>query len=562
MTGLTTVTTLVGPSPNSTLQLSISDPCLLALNILKGDTPQEKSVDAFHGSQHSFVSLILREMVQGPKKSSISIDSAIRSPEKATGFYQLIALSSALDIFEYLLVDNAELPLHMPNTRNLVASSKSSAKIAAEYFIVPDISDDGDDLSDGILESTQSKSRPYGALSNEFEAASNSGQDQWTLNMEWLQHLLQQVRGDDSTDFSGALDTIEKRIFVFEGNSTVASKSLFELLGSELLVGDIDVASDSLKDILRSLKPESIGHEPDEMIAHRTILSHAMTKSLGRSLGFGVDTDLSQTYDHIVRVWVSPLPFQAPGRVRLLTEKLARMIAAQVCLASYRVISRTPDTNSLVEDQEHQRRNQHTLPLQHESSAVYISQEEEEPTQVKTDTVKKVANSPDPVLPTPESPPSLRSRGSNSSTTAVECPASQRIRSQVPHMGSQAYPDSTISRITSHWNEGLDPSFYNWEESERTIATLHDSTEAGKSSQKRKERRAEKQRKRPKEPQIGSSFEIAQRKAESGEPKESLVSQLSTQAMEPIVMSQVEPESLESGKKFTIGQRFKRRPGF
>lgn len=556
------MTTLVGPSPTSTLPLSISDPYLLALDIPKCDTPQGNSVDPFHGSQHSFVSLILREMVHGDKKPSISTDTAIRPPEKRSRFYQLIVLGNNLDVFEYLLVDNAELPLHMPNTRSLVTGSRSSAKIAAECFIIPDASGDGDNPSHRVLESTQSKPRPYRSHSKTFEKAPDSHQDLWTLNMAWLQHLLQQVRGNGGADFSEVLDTLRKRTNVLGSDSIVASKSLFELLDSELIIGDVDVASDSLKEMLRSLTLESTGQKPNKIVANRTIISHALTKSLGRSLGMGGDTDLSQTYDHIVRFWVSPLPRHAPGRVRLLTEQLARMIAAQLCLASYRVISRTPNTNSLDKDQEHSLHNQHILPLQREPSAIYMSQEGGEFAQAKADTVKDVANSPDPALPTPESPPSLHSRGSNSSTTALESLASQRIRSRVPHMGSQIYPDTTISRITSHWDEGLDPGLYDWEESELTTATLHGLTEVDKSSQRRRERRAEKQRKRIHEPQIGPSFEPALRNAEGSQPKESFVSQQSTQATEPMVMTQVEPQSHDSPKKLTKGLGSKRRAGF
>ena len=562
MTGLTTMTTLIGPSPTSPLQISISNPCLLALDISKGDTPQEKSVDAFHGGQHSFVSLVLREMVHGAKKRRNTTDGVMRSLEKRTGFYQLIVLGNNFDVFEYLLVDNANLSLHMPNTRNLITSSKSSAKIAPEYFIVPDTSDEGDDPSDRVLESTQSKPLPFGSHSNELETAHESGKDQWTLNMAWLQHLLQQVRGDGSTGFSEALDTIRKRTYLFRSDSIIASKSLFEILDSELIIDDVDVASDSLKDMLQLLTQQSTGQGLNERNAHRTIISHALTKSLGRNLGFEGDTDLSQAYDHVVHVWVSPLPLHAPGRIRLLAGQLARMIAAQLCLASFRVISRTPSTNDLDEGQEHSLRNQHLLALQPESSAVYMSQEGEEFAQAKADTVNSVANSSDPALPTPKSRPSPRSKDSNSSTTVVECLASQRIRSQVPHMGSQAYPDTTISRITSHWNEGLDPYLYDWEASERTIATLHDLTEVNESSQKRKERRAGKQRKRFKEPEMGPSFEPVPREAEGSQPKESFVSQLSTQATEPIVMSQVEPELRESRKKFTKGLGSKRRAGF
>ena len=533
MTGLTTLTALVGLSSTSTLQFSISDPCLLTLDIPKGDARQEKSVNAFHGNQHTLVSLILREMVHSAKKPSTSTDTVMSSSEKRTGFYQLIVLSNNLDIFEYLLVDNAELSLHMPDTRNLITGSKSSATIAAEYFIVPDTSDDGGDPSDRILESTQSKPQPYGSQSNEFETPTGSRHDQWTLNMVWLQHLLQQVQGNGSTNFSEALDTIRKRTNLFESDSIVASKSLFEVLDSELSIGDVDVdvASDNLKDMLQSLKLESTGQAPNETIAHRNMLSHALTKSLGRSLGFGDDIDLSRLYDHMVGIWVSPLPLHAPGRIRLLTGQLAKVIAAQLCLASYTVT---------------------------ESSATYMSQEGREFAQAKADSANNAAVSQDPVIPTPESPPSLRSREWNSSPTAVESLASQRIRSQVPHMGSQAYADTTISKIISHWDEGLDPRLYDWEESEHAIMGLHDSTEVNESSQRRKQRRTEKQRKRVKEPEIRPSFEPGPRKAEESQPKESVVSKQSTQATEPFVMGRVEPEL----KKFTKVLGSKRRAGF
>ena len=488
-------------------------------------------------------------MVHEAKKPSISTGTAMSIIEKKSRFYQLIILGNNLDVFEYLLVDNAELPLNLPNTRSLVTGSKSSAKIAVESFVIPDASDDCDNPSDREFDSTQSEPRSYGSHSKKSETAPDSHQDLWTLNMAWLHDLLQQVRGDGGIDFSEALDTIGKRTNVFENNSTVASKSLFELSDSELIIGDVDVASDRFKEMLRSLTLESAGQKLDKIVAHRTVISLALTKSLGRSLGFGGDTDLSQTYDHLVRVWVSPLPGHAPGRVRLLTEQLARMIAAQLCLASYRVIPRTLNMNSLDEDQEHSLHNQYILPLQRES-------------QTQAGKVKNVANLRDPALPTSESPPSLRSRDSNSSTTAVESLASQRIRSQVPHMGSQTYPDSPISRIISHWDEGLDPGLYDWEESERSIALLHGLTEVDESSQRRRERRAEKQRKRLHEPETGPSFEPALRKAEGSQAKESFVSQQSTQATEPIMMSQVEPELHESRKKPTKGLGSKRRAGF
>ena len=564
VTGLTTVTTLVGPSSSSTVPLSISNPYLLALDISKGNTPQTKSVDAFHGSQHSFVSLVLREMVHGAKKPRVSTDTAISSIEKKSGFYQLIILGNNLDVFEYLLVDNAESPLHMPNTRSLVISSKSSAKIAAESFVIPDASDDSDSPSDRAFENTQSEPRSYGSHSKKSETAPDSHQDLWTLNMAWLHDLLQQIRGDGGVDFSEALDTIGKRTNVSGNNSTVASKSLFELSDSELIIGDVDVASDSLKEMLRSLTLEPAGQKLDKIVAHRTVISLALTKSLGRSLGFGGDIDLSQTYDHLVRVWVSPLPWHAPGRLRLLTDQLARTIAAKLCLACKRVIPKTINMDSLDEDQEHSLHNRHILPLQQESSATYMLQEGGGFAQAQAGKVKNVANLPDPALPTPESPrPSLRSRDSSSSTTAVESLASQRIRSQVPHMASQTYLDSTISRIISHWDEGLDPGLYDWEESERSIALLHHGlTEVDESSQRRRERRAEKQRKRLHDPDIGPSVEPALRKAEGSQAKESFVSQQSTLATEPIIMSQVETELRESRKKPTKGMGSKRRAGF
>lgn len=558
ITGVSTVNTLFGSSAAPSHQLSISDSYLLDLDILEHDAPQPISLGLLHRSHSAVAALVLREVPYEVKKANATTSSGFRYLEKGPILYQLIALDDNQNVLEYILSDHTEAPARPPNTRRLPAHQKSSAMIAPEHFVVPDY--EGDDELGPMLSRTQLELRRHQYYPSKVAENPGSDHDEWTLNIEWLQHHLQRIREGDSTDFDDALMNIRRQVNKDLSDSTMLSKSLFEVSNTDIIIGDVDTASGSIKDTIQSWTQNPTSQELGGMNGSRSTVSLILAESLSCSLGFGNKVDLSQLYDHMVRLWVSPLPAHSPGRVRLVTEQLARKIAAHICLASYRIIPSTEDRSILDEDEEAQSQSRFVLPAGRTFSTASVAQQDRQTVKALSDVGE--IESLGPTLPTPELTPSLRSRSSVSSGVATESLASQRLRSRVLHMLPQTFSDSSTSQIMTHWSVGLDPGLYDWEGVERSIAIEQETTGVDGLSQKRRKRRAEKQRKPLQEPAILPSSQPVPKEAKSSQLQERFATQESSQTMEPIVMSQVEPGLHGSRKTFTKKLAPRRKAGF
>ena len=560
ITGVSTVNTLFGLSAARSDQLSISDSYLLNLNILEHHAPQSISLGLLHRSHSAVAALVFREVPYEVKRVNATTSSGSRYLEKGPILYQLIALDDNQNVLEYILSDHMEAPARPPNTCRLLAHQKSSAMIAPEHFVVPDY--EGDNEFGPMLPRTQVELRRHPYYPGKVAEYPGSDYDEWTLNIEWLQHHLQRIREGNSTDFDDALMNIRGQVNKDLSDSKMLTKSLLEISNTDIIIGDVDTASRSIKDTIQSWTQNSTSQELGGMDGSRSTVSLILTESLSCSLGFGNKVDLSQLYDHMVRLWVSPLPAHSPGRVRLMTEQLARKIAAHICLASYRIIPSTEDRSSLDEDEEAQDQSRFELPAGRSFSSASVAQQDRQTVKALSDVREIASESLGPTLPTPELTPSLRSRSSVSSGEATESLASQRLRSKVLHMLPQTFSDSSTSKIMTHWGVGLDPGLYDWEEMGRSIAIEQETTGIDGLSQKRRKRRAEKQRKPLQEPAILPSFQPVPKEAKSSQPQERFATQESSQTMEPIVMSQVEPGLHGSRKTFTKKLAPRRKAGF
>lgn len=564
ITGVSTVNTVFGLSPAPSYQLSISDSYLFDLDISKNDAPQPISLGLLHRSHSSIAALVLRDVPYEVKKPNATTSSGSTDLEKGPMLYQLIALDDNQNVHEYILSDQMEAPARTPNTRRLLAHQKSSAMIAPEHFVVPDYQ--GDNELDLSLPRTQLDLGRHQYYPSKVAEIPGSDHDEWTLNIEWLQHHLQRIREGDSTDIDDALKNIRSQVNKDLSDSKLFSKSLFEVLNTDIIIGDVDMASGSVKDTIQSCNQyPTTSHELGGMNGSRNTVSLVLSESLSCSLGFGNEVDLSQLYDHMVRLWVSSLPAHSPGRMRLMAEQLARKIAAHLCLAGYRLIPSTEGRSSpgeAEEAEEAEDQSRLASPVGRASSIVSVAQQDKQTVKALPGARENAADSSEPTLPTPEPTPSLRSRSSLSSAVATESLASQRLRPKVLHMLPQTFSDSSSSEIMTHWGVGLDPGLYDWEGVERSIAIEQERTEVDGPSQKRRKRRAEKQRKPLQEPAVLSSSQPVPKAARSSQPREHLATQQSTQTMGPIVMSQVEPGLHGSRKNFTKKLAPRRKAGF
>ena len=515
------------------------------------------------GHKTSIVALELRTLDHEAKKVDTSTKNETRDIGGRSMFYRLIALDRNMNVYEALCSDHPELMPTLPDTRNLIMSSKSTATIAAETFVVPTATED-EDYTEELLTITKAKSEVTLRSSAQRKMLRGSNEDQWTLNFEWLVHHLQYVRAGEQREFNGTLDSLRPLVNEFSSDQRWISRLLLELLSLdvsqlEYVIADVDSASNNLKDLIDQAFPDQAN---DEMSQHQSIIADTPMNSFCRNLGLRHTIQLSQIYEYMVRYWISTLPMHSPGRVRLTSERMARTIAAQLSLAWYRVDPNISLPDSGRNEPEAEKLDQLGVPPLQQSSSPASSGPSKWvlPTKLSGSTI--FAQASQQSLLTPEPTPSIRSRSSMSSLNVGETLASQRIRSRVSHLMPQCYSDSSISNIMSHWGDGLNPHLYDWEVAERTTAVNNEGTGIDDPSQQRRKRRGDKKRARLQERTDESSSQPISREIKSSQLQGSLGTQQSSFTAEPLVMSQAEPGLYGSRRNMAKNRSQKRRAGF
>ena len=532
----------------------------------EADELQAKSVKISCGHKRSIAALTLRTLDHEIEQVGPSTSNEASGVGGRSTFYKLIVLDRNLNVYESLCVDHPELVPTIPNTRNLIVSSKSAATIAAETFVVPTASDD-EDCTDEILTSSKAKSKVTHRTSARNKLLSGPNEDQWTLNFEWLVRQLQHIRVGEKRELNNSLAGLRPLVSETSSDTQWISKSLLELLSidvprPEYIITDVDSASDSLKQLLRTGNQAFLDRKKDEVSQHLSNIAETPMNAFCHMLGLGHTIELSQIYEYMVRYWISTLPPQSPGRVRLITEKLARTIAAQLSLACYRV----DPSISLLDNGHDEPEAGNSDQLDAQALGRPSSPASSGPSKwvLPTDQSESTtfARSSQQSLPTPEPTPSIRSRSSISSLYAGETLASQRIRLRVSHLIPQRYSDSNISSIMSHWGDGLNPHLYDWEVAKVTNAVDNEGTDVDDTSQQRRKRRWEKKRARLQERTDASSSQPVSREVKSSQLQESSGPQQSSLTAESIVMSQVEPGLYGSRRNMAKNKTHKRRAGF
>lgn len=256
----------------------------------------------------------------------------------------------------------------------------------------------------------------------------------------------------------------------------------------EIDVPDVDEASLSLQELSLGV----VNNDTHEI--RRTAAAHLL------HLGDEEQLTLAGLYDGILQSWVAPLSRDVPLRIRQRKERLARRIAAEVMLASTRVLGREAEATSNV-----------SKTGWSQDSGVSVPILSSQPLESSPTARPSSQPLPTPPLSQPDISPSL-SQISGSSSLQVR---SSQLPGSSSHLDladplvrlskhlkikEDAEPQSTITdsvrQVLKHWDLGADPSSYNWtaaEHADHVEAVDETSQQQLEKARRRKERREKKQ---------------------------------------------------------------------
>lgn len=307
-------------------------------------------------------------------------------------------------------------------------------------------------------------------------------------------------RADEDVVMSDCLEKIRAGV---EQSKQSEQQGLFtfqSFAGFEKLIEDVDDGASLLKNFVENL------HELDDEGSDLAV--RLREARIGGLLGFDKDApvndelhDLSKIYDQLVDLWLLPLPEETPGPVRLAKERLARTVAAELCLNSLMVqVINRPQLEGEFETQ-----------TQHSQHRLSLNERVQSSQQIRSSPPLAITRSGLPTI-TPEPPSSapsvdqgptphsqlLTPAPSDSRSLAgerAEDPATARLRAYASHVKSQKPLGATRARVLAQWpsEPGSDPNLYVW-----TIPNLHTSIEEDSDDEAVQRRRKEEDKRRRK----------------------------------------------------------------
>jgi RNA polymerase I-specific transcription initiation factor RRN6 len=421
--------------------------------------------------------------------------------DKDVHFYQLFGLSSDLSLQHTLcatmlpFITNLKGPrfpaVEPPTSRMSQVTAILSSRLVEDDFIVPD------GLEDFKLVTSNSKKRRFrtktDALSTQqnqipaidarslFDLAFPQGTGQSRQNTpnpgtveDYVTGLAQSVK-----------DRLENE---YQGSNTGSDLADFTSFS-----GDIDEASSAFLEILSNL--DQMEGEDARLSATVSTVAPLIFNDNTSRFNEDAGPELSEIYDRLVEAWVSCLPSNTPGIVRLAKERQVRSIATELYLSStiFGIRDRTARVPEPLESEDI------TLPVrgkpQSMGSELSSSQlMSSQPAYVSSSATIKGLPTPDrtpsvPPAPYPENPQRSWQDG-----------AISRLRDYAISVRRQPALGPARSSILAHWpsRPGSDPSKYSWEATRKATAAeeVDDSDEEEarrrKREQEKRQRRTEK----------------------------------------------------------------------
>ncbi|KAH8724887.1 RNA polymerase I-specific transcription initiation factor RRN6-like protein [Phaeosphaeriaceae sp. PMI808] len=426
-------------------------------------------------------------------------------------FYKLFALRSDLSVHEMIVhahpFTGSSATPHQSSVEDLSWSiSYRPRKVVQSARAMQDM----DDFLD--TEGVKTLENPLSRLAPQTPWWMHSRSVGTAQNMADLR-LVYDALNQDASGGETSSTTVDVVVVTSRAKELLASTSdlsqlpigtLIEFAGMALEVPDIDEASSSLNELLTS--QDRVGSLEVRRIASNELLH----------LGDYEPVTMSSLYDSILESWVAPLPTAIGLRTRTRKERLARRIATEVTLASFRFWERQSQVlhaQSTAELPQHNTISMPILPSQPLSgSPAKTTQWQSSPL---PPTIPS-AHSQSLLLssqsqPTPSQGPfSLsHSQPSLSTPTLPSTPLTSddpftRLGKHLKFKDDAPAPSpmsDTVDQLLAHWQIGTDPQEYDWEAQEQAgyIEMLDEVSQqqrekAAEKARKKKERREKRQR--------------------------------------------------------------------
>jgi RNA polymerase I-specific transcription initiation factor RRN6 len=264
---------------------------------------------------------------------------------------------------------------------------------------------------------------------------------------------------------------------------------------SPIQVADIDDVSSKFDQLFRSPLNKTNPDLPQLEI--RTLpltLDYAVHESDG-------DPSIASVYDELLRTYIAPLPRKIPPQLRQAKEKLARLISADLLLASSKIhVIETQQPIAEETQAESMETTELTLPVRSSGKSKMRALSEPRSMNSQPDSYNQMS-----AFPTPDPTPSLASGSTfTSSTQGLNDTPYARLRQHLHITKAHGFAQSdqdALNQVLLHWkhNFGQNPSSYEWEATTKIIhesMTSNDDDNMTATQRARLQRKAERHLKR------------------------------------------------------------------
>ena len=206
---------------------------------------------------------------------------------------------------------------------------------------------------------------------------------------------------------------------------------------------------------------------------------------------------LSVLYEYLVAHWLALLPDKVSSKVRLAKEKLARQLAAELCLASIIFRHNEQTTEEGMEQKSSVAGNNISSPLQPTVIQESYLKEGQDPNTLVSDSHQEPRLSPQklaaaemtassyPALPTPSATPSAVSSSSAYTAKSLNC----TVLNTYGHVPATRTLPKALSRCLTTWNLGENPHAFDGDMAIETVMRPRDADEDNENGMSASERR-------------------------------------------------------------------------
>ncbi|KAK7605789.1 RNA polymerase I-specific transcription initiation factor RRN6-like protein [Phyllosticta paracitricarpa] len=335
-------------------------------------------------------------------------------------------------------------------------SAQLSSRIIRDDFVVPDeyVSEDEDVTPPWLNGKRYRRHR--------VQHHPKNGVDPWTVNNTRVCQNLNESIKMETEDATAAAASLREVLKGEDDADTHHNDTLMQLAGFEIGVDDVDEGSLAFAELLQSFSLDNVADNALSI----NVLKNAQTQ-LGEEVGSPLPS-ISATYDKIIQTWLSGLPQDTPGRVRLTNERLARQIAAQLCFSATTIRIKQPAPQPDEAEVADSQRLDYESPLKTRSQSFGVGSDGFFPSSLPGSQPDSSQSYFHGTLPTPETTPSLVSGTTFSSgVSSVNDGAVSRLRQYTTFSKHQPSLNRQMTRLLSHWAPGTNPELYDYNATKR-----------------------------------------------------------------------------------------------